>query len=81
MREQPVTVLKAGDKARVVAIAGQDAGYIRKLTVFGLLPGADIEVMQTFPAYVLSIGNTQLALDREIATGIIVVKCQQDKKK
>lgn len=77
---QSITALKAGDKARVVALEGQNAKTIRKLTVFGLLPGMEIEVIQTFPAYVLKIDNTQLALDYEAAFGITVVKLGEIKK-
>ncbi|SMD05996.1 FeoA family protein [Sporomusa malonica] len=77
MTEQSVTALKAGERARIVAINSQDSVNMRKLTVFGLLPGMEIEVVQTFPAYVLKIDNTQLALDHEAAIGIIVVKSQQ----
>lgn len=76
MTEQSVTELKTGEKAKVVAIHGQNATSIRKLIVFGLLPGMEIEVLQTFPVYVLKIENTQLALDYEAALGITVVMCQ-----
>ncbi|MBP2662376.1 MAG: FeoA domain protein [Firmicutes bacterium] len=75
MTEQSVTELKTGEKARVIAIHGQNDASIRKLIVFGVLPGMELEVLQTFPAYVLKIDNTQLALDYEAAFGIIVVTC------
>ena len=80
MTEQSVTELKPGEKARVIAIHGQSSTSSRKLIVFGLLPGREIEVLQTFPAYVLKIENTQLALDYEAAFGITVVRCQSNKK-
>lgn len=77
MTELSVTALKTGERARIVAINSRDSVNTRKLTVFGLLPGTEIEVVQTFPAYVLKIDNTQLALDHEAAAGIIVVKSQR----
>lgn len=80
MTEQSVTTLKAGEKAKIVAITGQDVRTLRKLTVFGLLPGAEIEVVQTSPVYVLKIGNTELALDYEAAVGLAVIKYRQGKK-
>jgi Fe2+ transport system protein FeoA len=49
MPEQSVTQLKKGDRAKIIAIHEQNATTIRKLIVFGLLPGKEIEVMQTFP--------------------------------
>ncbi len=75
MMEQSVTTLKAGEKGKIVGITARDAASLRKLTVFGLLPGMELEMIQTFPAFVLEIGNTQLALDYEAASGIVVVKC------
>ena len=70
-----VTALTTGQKARVIAIQGNNAANLRKLIVFGLLPGREIEVLQTFPVYVLKIDNTQLALDYEAAQGITVAVC------
>lgn len=33
----------------------------------GVMPGATINLMQRFPSYVISVGYTQLAMDRETA--------------
>ena len=77
MIEQSVTQLKRGSKARIIAIRGQSPANIRKLIVFGLLPGREVEILQTFPAYVLKIDNTMLALDYEAAAGIIVLLKQK----
>ncbi len=74
MTEQSVTTLKTGERGKIVAINGQDVRSLRKLTVFGLLPGVEIEIVQTSPAYVLKVGNTELALDHEAAFGITVVR-------
>lgn len=79
MKEKSVTELKAGEKAKVVSIQGHNAASIRKLTVFGLLPGTEIEMVQTFPVYVLKIDNTQLALDYKAAKEIYVVIGQTQK--
>lgn len=80
MAEQSITTLKAGEKGRIVAITGQDVRTLRKLTVFGLLPGVEIEIVQTSPVYVLKIGNTELALDYDAAVGLAVIRYRQDKK-
>lgn len=73
MKEKSVIELKTGEKATVVSIQGQNAASIRKLTAFGLLPGTEVEMIQTFPAFVLKVDNTQLALDYKAAVGITVV--------
>jgi Fe2+ transport system protein FeoA len=39
---------------------------------FGILPGIEVEVLQTFPGFVVGVGNTRLAVDKDIAVGILV---------
>ena len=41
---------------------------------FGMLPGSLVRVHQRQPSLVIILGETQLALDREIAQHIHVVK-------
>ncbi len=66
--------LKGGDKVRIAALRTKDEKELRKLTVFGMLPGAEIEILQTYPSYVLRLGYTQFALDYKIAQTIMVNK-------
>lgn len=63
---------KAGDVIRIVELKLADNNHVRKLTAFGLLPGIELKVVQTFPAIVLLVGHSQIALDYEIARLIIV---------
>ena len=69
-----VITLQKGDKVRVTALMTRDERQLRKLTVFGVMPGVEIEILQTYPSYVLAIGYTQFALDNEIAQTIFVNK-------
>jgi Fe2+ transport system protein FeoA len=66
--------LARGDKAQIVTIEPRQGNHLRKLAAFGLLPGVQVEVLQTFPVFVLQIDYTQLALDEEMASSIIVQK-------
>ncbi|HEY3423588.1 MAG TPA: FeoA family protein [Negativicutes bacterium] len=68
----PITVLQPGDKGRISSLLAIGERHLRKLTVFGILPGVEIEVLQISPAYVLRVEHTQIALDQEIAKYIIV---------
>ena len=70
----PLTKLHKGDAATIVSLSTRKIQQLRKLMVFGIFPGAMVKVLQTFPAFVLQIEYTQLALDREIAEKIIVNK-------
>lgn len=70
-QDKALTELEKGAKAQVVKLPDNPL-YLRKLMAFGVLPGTVVTVLQTTPCLVLDIGNTRLALDREIAAEIIV---------
>ncbi|MBP2659006.1 MAG: FeoA family protein [Firmicutes bacterium] len=69
----PIVRCKKNTMVHVVRLLSTSGDHLRKLTVLGVLPGVKIEILQTYPAYVLKIGYTQIALDYEIAKNIIVV--------
>ncbi len=64
--------LEPGARAAVICAGSSDGPTARALTVFGLAPGAEIEVLQQRPACVVRVGETELALDPEIARQILV---------
>ncbi|MDR3564958.1 MAG: FeoA family protein [Negativicutes bacterium] len=68
-----LTELRPGEQA-IVAVLPTTGRHLQKLLVFGILPGMEIKMVQTFPSYVLGVGNTLLALDGEIAASIAVIK-------
>ncbi len=63
-----VDQLRAGQTASVLSLSGSR----NKLAVFGLVPGIEITLLQRRPACVVQVGETELALDREIARRILV---------
>ncbi len=63
-----VDQLGAGQSARVLSLSGDR----NRLAVFGLVPGAEITLLQRRPACVVQVGQTELALDRAIARRILV---------
>lgn len=63
--------LESGERAEVVSLQGESARQNR-LAVFGLAPGSEITLLQRRPAFVVRIGETELALDGEIARDILV---------
>ncbi|MEJ2481945.1 MAG: FeoA family protein [Gemmatimonadota bacterium] len=64
--------LSAGQRATVLCVGSTASDRHRTLTVFGVVPGADIRIVQQQPACVIRVGETELALDREIAREILV---------
>lgn len=64
--------LPSGGSGRVVALGGDDGHRHNSLAVFGLVPGAEVVLLQRRPAFVVRVGETELALDAEIAGEIVV---------
>jgi Fe2+ transport system protein A len=68
----PLTKVNKNESACVIEIKTNDIPKIRKLAAFGLMPGSFVRVIQKYPAIVIQSGFTQLALDDDIASEIIV---------
>lgn len=64
--------LVQGQKGRVAYIYAPKSSQLQKLMAMGILPGAPINLIQSFPSYVFQVGQTQFAVDREIADAIYV---------
>ncbi|MCL6450648.1 MAG: ferrous iron transport protein A [Acetobacteraceae bacterium] len=65
--------LQRGRQALVLEVGGGDPVALRRLAGLGLFPGARIRLVQAFPAYVLELGHTVLALDRDLARRVRVL--------
>ena len=59
--------LRAGQTGTVVYVETDEHQRLDRLMAFGLLPGREVRVHQVRPTLVLFIGETQLALDTDIA--------------
>ena len=64
--------LGLGARARVVFLTPSFHKRFDRLAAFGINPGAELFLHQSKPAYVVRLGETDLALDQEIATEIFV---------
>jgi Fe2+ transport system protein FeoA len=49
-----------------------------RLTALSLFPGSRLRVHQTFPAFVIRCGETDIALDREVAQDIYVRRIETE---
>jgi Fe2+ transport system protein FeoA len=63
--------VKLGERAQVVCLC-RSPSRSSALAVFGIVPGAEVTVIQQRPACVVRIGETELALDRDIAEQVLV---------
>ena len=66
--------LDVGDEVRISFIRKADPVLIGKLVSFGVSPGKRIKIRQKYPAYVIQIENTQIALEQDIAADIYGLK-------
>lgn len=62
--------LRIGQSGVVVAFDTDSAHERSKLMALGLVPGAPVELLQRVPSYVVAVGYTQLALDKETAAAV-----------
>jgi len=67
-----LTELKQGQKGFVAELNTNDENILRNLMSMGILPGIPLKVIQTFPSYVFQVGYTQVAVDKTIASAILV---------
>jgi len=58
-----------GKKVKVICLRGK---IFSKLAGYGIVPGAIVEVIETFPGFVIRIGQSEIALDRESCSDILV---------
>jgi DtxR family Mn-dependent transcriptional regulator len=68
----PLSNLAPGTSGRIAYIHTRERRALEKLIAMGALPGAEVEVIQTFPSFLFQVGQTQVAVDRQIADTIYV---------
>ena len=70
--EIKLTELKRGQSCTVAELNTGDESILRKLMSMGILPGMTLKVLLTYPSYVIQIGYTQVAVDKTVASAIMV---------
>ncbi len=68
----PLSAIKAGKKVKVVYISTKSHASLDRLTGIGVIPGLELTIHQKFPSMILQYGETQLALDNDIAKNVFV---------
>ena len=64
--------MRAGESAVVAYLNSEDVADLRKLMAIGALPGTAVTLKQRFPSYLIELGNSQFAIDEEMARQIYV---------
>ena len=68
----PLDKLKKGESAKIAFIQSDDKGLLKKIIAMGILPGLTIRLIHKFPSYVFQVGESQFAVDKELASQIKV---------
>jgi DtxR family transcriptional regulator, Mn-dependent transcriptional regulator len=68
----PLPELDEGESSELVCLSCEQPARRNTLAVYGLVPGCCLELRQKRPAFVVRVGETELALEPEIAKGIHV---------
>ena len=68
----PLTDLRAGERARIVYIKPRAHERMHRLSSLGLNPGEILELHRRHPAFVLLYGDSEIAIDSDVAADIHV---------
>jgi len=73
----PLEELGLGKEGRIVFIAPKSHQRLDRLSALGIVPGSIVRMHQKNPSHVLQIGETTLALDKEIVKDIYVKRTKE----
>jgi DtxR family Mn-dependent transcriptional regulator len=62
-----LTALVEGARGRVTCLEDPAGAAATKLAAMGVVPGAAVELLQRFPAFVFRIGYAEIAVDEALA--------------
>jgi DtxR family Mn-dependent transcriptional regulator len=68
----PLAELRAGERARIVYVKPRDHERMHRLSALGLYPGEVVTLHRRHPAFVVRCGETEIALDSNVAADIQV---------
>lgn len=66
--------LSFGERGKILYLNIPEHGQLHKLLSLGIIPGKIVHLHQTYPAYVLRVEETQIALEEAIAKNIYLRK-------
>jgi DtxR family Mn-dependent transcriptional regulator len=68
----PLAELEIKKRGKVAYLQTGNRDVLQKMIAMGVLPKTEILLLQKFPSYVIQLGNSQFALDQEMAAQIYV---------
>jgi Fe2+ transport system protein FeoA len=67
-----LAALKSGMRGRVHHVIPDLTGRAERLAALGVTPGATVHVLQTFPVIVFECDQTEVAIERRMARGVLI---------
>ena len=64
---------KPGTSGTVAYLQAENEIVLNKFLAMGISPGISLTLEQRFPAYLIAVGETRVAFDREMAEKIFIV--------
>ena len=75
----PVSMMNKGESGTIVYINPADTEILDKLMAMGVLPGSSIELIASYPSFVFQAGQSQFAVDRDIAETVFIRRTRSSK--
>ena len=76
----PLSEMKGGEVGTIAYLASKQSDVVQKLMVMGVLPGARIRIIQTFPSVALQVGQTQMAIDESLAHDVYIRRTREESR-
>ena len=66
--------MESGGEGNIMYLVTKSYPRLQRLSTLGLSPGSKIKIIQTFPTFIVQVDETQIALEKSIASDIFVRK-------
>ncbi len=73
----PLDRVKVGERVKVSYIKTLSNSRMHKLSHFGIIPGAEVSIHQRNPSFIIQCGNTQVAMEEDVAKEVYVMYAQE----
>ncbi len=67
-----MTNLRVNQRGTVTGVNTRDHKKLKRIMAMGVVPGMAVVLIQRFPSYVFQVGQSQFAVDKELAGCICV---------
>lgn len=68
----PLNELNPGEKGRITFISSRDKRRLQRISSLGIVPDGEVVLNQKLPTIVIQVGETEIALDKDIVSEIYV---------